>query len=99
MDVVDIVPGEVPPVGGLPDSMQVGVDSGEVPPGDHVSVQSKLGRVTVKYPQLMAYQSVDRQNVCPRCEARWTRVHRSTKGKWEAPSPATFVSLQCHIHQ
>ena len=27
-EVVDIVPGEVPPVGGLPDSMQVRVNSG-----------------------------------------------------------------------
>ena len=45
MDVVDIVPGEVPPVGGLQDSMQVGVNSGEVPPGDGVSESIQDGVV------------------------------------------------------
>ena len=64
-EFVDIVPGEVPLVGGLPDSMQVGVNSGEAPPATMFRVHSKLGRVTVKYPQLVAYQSVERQNVWP----------------------------------
>ena len=99
-EVVDIVPGEVPPVGGLPGSMQVGVNSGEVPPSDHVSGPIQVGAGHSEVPPSRWRTSWwSARTVSPRCEARWTRVRRSTKGKCEAPPCSLRPSPSCHIHR